>query len=199
MRTGIVALAFVFVATGCAHGSSSKRRVVDGGSTVVVEGTSTGRDFTCVVPGTRLEVHADGLDATPELEQILSAVKGMTLDVPAEQLDCENGTDTRFALTGIQKRDQKAMRFALTRYEMGPAAGTTVPMRLVGEMTFAGRTKPVTVEAEATTGDDGRVRIQGLFPLKMTDWGAESARLRLGKLNVSDDLVLRFDLALKSE
>lgn len=199
MRKGIVALAWVGMASGAVHAAEARRSVVDGGSKVVVEGTSTGRGFKCDVPEPKLLVRGDGVDAVPELVQIVNAVKQMTLDIPARRLDCEDGTKIRHSLTGLQESDQKAIRFALTRYEMGAATGTTVPMRLVGEVTFAGKTKPVTVEAQATATDDGKVRVTGSYPLKLLDWGAESSRLRLGTMKVGDDLVLRFDLALKPE
>lgn len=198
MRTGVVALAFV-VAAGCAHAPQARRSVVDGGSKVVVEGSATGLDFRCNVAVPTLLVQGGGVDAAPELEQILNAVQQMTLDIPAERLDCDDTTKTRHSLTGLQGGDEKAIRFALTRYEMGAATGTTVPMRLVGEVTFAGKTRPVTVDAQATRTDGGDVRVQATYPLKMGEWGTESSRLRLGTLAVSDDLLLRFDLALKPE
>lgn len=199
MKTGVVALALLFAVAVDARAAETKRLVVDGDSKVRVEGKATGRDFRCDVPEPKIEVRGDAVASASELAQIVDAVKQMTFDVPAQRLDCDDGTPTRRKLTGIQGKDERAMRFALTRYEMGPATGTTVPMRLVGEVSFAGKTRPVEVEAQATKSAGGSVRVEGSYPLKLTDWGAESSRLRLGTVQVSDDLVLRFDLALKPE
>jgi polyisoprenoid-binding protein YceI len=71
-----------------------------------------------------------------------------------------------------------------------------VPLRIRGELTMAGVTKPVDMVARASSTPEGKLRVQGRYLLRMTDWGVRPPTLMLGTLKVGDAVVIRFDLAL---
>lgn len=183
--------------TGFAHTATAAPLTVDGGAKLFIDGTSTVRNFTCEAPEPPLKVKAGALEQRPLIEQLDKALEHVSLELPVEKLDCNNGTMNNHMRDALKAKEHPSIRFKMARYELGPAAGTTVPLKLVGEITLLGTTKPVTIEAKATQLDDGKLRVEGTYPLKMTEWGVQPPRLMLGTLKVGETVKVRFDLALK--
>ena len=94
---------------------------------------------------------------------------------------------------GMDKNTRAAMKaaefpdivFRMTKYEAG---------KLDGELTIAGRTRPVTLDVEL----EGR-RVRGAYALKMSDYGIKPPSLMLGAIKVRDAVTVRFDLQFPGE
>lgn len=169
---------------------------VQRGARLFIDGTSTVRKFTCRTEAldVRLERGTAG-GLTPE--QLQGAVSRAELAIPARQLRCGDGTMDEHMYTALQAKQHPIIRFKMARYEVGAREGDAVALRLHGELTLAGATLPVTVQAKGRAKADGTLQVEGRHELRMTDWGVKPPTLMLGALKVGDTVTLRFELALE--
>jgi polyisoprenoid-binding protein YceI len=170
--------------------------VLQPGAELAIDGTSTVRDFTCKA----LEVKArltPGATGSLEPERLTGALSGVRLEIPVARLDCANGTMNEHMFNALLVRQHPTIHFQMSGYEVGtPRNDGQVPLRIRGQLTMAGTTRPVELWASATLTEDGDLRVWGRYPLRMTDWGVRPPTLMLGSLKVGDAVVIRFDLEL---
>ncbi|HYX92859.1 MAG TPA: YceI family protein, partial [Myxococcaceae bacterium] len=98
-------------------------------------------------------------------------VKGARLAIATRALDCGDGTMNHHMYNALKAEENQEIRFRITDVEPGAAENDSLPVKLRGELTLAGRTLPVTVWATATATSTGGVRLKGAHLLRMTDWG----------------------------
>jgi hypothetical protein len=165
------------------------------GAELAIDGKSTVRDFTCKA----LEVKArltPGEAASLEPEQLAGALREVRLEIPTARLDCANGTMNEHMFNALLAQQHPTIRFQLSGYEVGTPKDGQVPLRIRGQLTMAGATRPVDLWASATPTEDGGLRVRGRYLLRMTDWGVRPPTLMLGTLKVGDSVVIRFDFTL---
>jgi polyisoprenoid-binding protein YceI len=119
------------------------------------------------------------------------------LEIPVKDLDCANDTMNEHMLEALKADKHPTVRLRLTRYEVGAATEGLAPLKLMGELTLAGVTRPVTLIASARPAADGSLRVEGRYLLKMTDWGVKPPSLMLGTMKVREAVLIRFDVAVK--
>ncbi|HZI04149.1 MAG TPA: YceI family protein, partial [Archangium sp.] len=166
------------------------------GGELAIDGKSTVRDFTCKSKGmdARFTPGESGGELT--LEQLTGALREVQLEIPIRKLDCANGTMNEHMHGALLMAQHPIIRFRMSGYEAGAAKDGQVPLRIRGELTMAGVTRPIDLVARATSASEGKLRVQGQYPLRMTDWGVRPPTLMLGTLKVGDSVVVRFDFAL---
>lgn len=188
--------AFVLVLGLClipfAAQAQSPRVTVRPGATLEFDGDSTVRRFTCKAKAVPVRVQASGALA-PE------ALAGVTLELAKKQLDCGDGTMNDHMLKALQADKHESIRFVMSSVEAGAAKDGAVPMRVKGDLTISGQTRPVVLEASSRAADDGSLRVEGRHAVKMTDWGVKPPTLMLGTIKVKDTAVVRFDLTLEAK
>lgn len=199
MRLAVLALAVVLVSSSAAHAESAPPRLAASGLQLALEGTSTVRDFSCKASKSKLQVGGNELSEAPLLEQFAKAMRAVKLDVAVKDLDCANGTMNDHMRTALRAEEFSSIKFAMKRYEVGQPSGDVLPLKVEGDLTLLDKTLPVTMEAKATIAADGSVRIEGSYPLKMTDWGVKPPRLMLGTMKVGEVVKVKFDVALKQK
>jgi polyisoprenoid-binding protein YceI len=159
-----------------------------------VEGTSTVRGFQCKAPVLEADVSAapNAVAAVLAGEQ---AVKSVEFRVPAEKLDCGNGTMNEHMLKALKAREHATIAFRVASYEVAKGADG-VTGTLTGTLSLGGVEKTITVDA---TGRDagGALRVAGSYQLRMSDYGLKAPTLMFGTLKVGDVVKVGFDLVLK--
>jgi polyisoprenoid-binding protein YceI len=173
--------------------------VLQPGGELAIDGTSTVRDFTCKARGVTARLTPGESGGGLVLEQLAGALREVVLEVPAGRLDCANGTMNEHMYNALRSRQHPTIRFQLSGYEVGAVKDGQVPLRIHGELTLAGVTRPIDLEGHATPAPDGGLRVRGRYPLRMTDWGVRPPTLMLGTLKVGESVVIRFDFALQRQ
>jgi polyisoprenoid-binding protein YceI len=162
-----------------------------------VEGTSTIRSFECRVPDFKLTVNADGSGAARAVLAAQKVVRTVELTIPAEKVDCGNGTMNDHMRKALKIDDAPTIRFTLGAYDV--ARGTEgVEGTMHGTLTLGGAEHPIDVAAVATDAGDGALRVAGTYELSMSGFDLKPPSLMFGRIKVGDKVRVRFDLVLKS-
>jgi polyisoprenoid-binding protein YceI len=167
------------------------------GARLAIDGTSTVRDFTCEARVVKARLTPGEAGGALEAERLAQALSAVVLEVPIGRLDCANGTMNEHMFNALLAGQHPTIRFQMSGYEVGAAKDGQLPLRIHGELTMAGVTRPIDLEVLATPGPDGTLRVRGRYPLRMTDWGVRPPTLMLGTLKVGESVVIRFDFALQ--
>jgi polyisoprenoid-binding protein YceI len=100
-------------------------------------------------------------------------------------------------LNALRAKEHPTIRFQMGGYEAGAVKDGQVPLRIRGELTLAGTTRPIDLDGLATPTADGGLRVRGRYSLRMTDWGVRPPTLMLGTMKVGESVVIRFDYVLR--
>jgi hypothetical protein len=120
------------------------------------------------------------------------------LRIPIAALECGNAAmehDMRKALRAASY-PQIGYRFVRLREARYTPAGA-VPafaLRVEGEISLAGTSRPVTIEVTATQLAPDRFRLRGGLPLRMTDFGIQPPVALFGLIRARDELWVSVDL-----
>jgi polyisoprenoid-binding protein YceI len=164
-----------------------------------IDGTSTVRAFQC--KATVLE--AD-IDAAPNaVAGVLGgekAVKSVEFRVPAERLECGNGTMNEHMFKAIKAKEFKTITFRVDSYDVAKG-GDGVRGTLNGTLTLGGAERKIAVEAAAADAGAGAgaLRVSGAYQLRLSEYGLKAPTLMFGTMKVGDAVKVGFDLVLKGD
>jgi hypothetical protein len=185
-------------------------------SQVWLDGKTNVNAWQCVGDSLRadLSIHAAAADLERRLGDWQRRPSGSRLDgvgeqtagwdaevelrIPVKALECGNAAmehDMRKALRAAQYPEigYRFVRLSEARY----APAGSVPafaLRVEGEITLAGASRPVTLDVTATQLAPHRYRLRGGLPLRMTDFGIEPPVALLGLIRARDELWVSVDL-----
>jgi len=161
------------------------------------EGTSTVRDFTC--EATRIDgaVELDAAGPSIAVADLQRSVRGVRLDIAVADLDCRNGTMNDHMRKALKAEQNPGIAYRMTKYELAVQENGEGLAKLEGELTIAGTTQPITMDAVVTPGPDGALKVQGNKEIMMTEFGVNPPKLMLGTLKVNPRVVVHFDVVLK--
>lgn len=178
-------------------GAASAQPTLQPGAELVIDGKSTVRDFSCRAKSLSSELAPGATGTRLALEQLAGAIGEVRLEIPVKGLDCANDTMNEHMLEALKAGQHPTVLLRVTRYEVGTVAEGLAPLKLVGELTLAGVTRPVTLVASARPAADGSLRVEGRYLLKMTDWGIKPPSLMLGTMKVREAVLIRFGVTVK--
>jgi polyisoprenoid-binding protein YceI len=151
-----------------------------------VAGTSTLHDWTMTsteaVYEAKFELSNEGAPI-----QLVS----LTYSLAAESLKSGKGAMDKNAYNALNTDKHKKITFVLTN---STAEGNS--LKCNGNLTIAGVTKPVTLEASCKTGANGDLTCNAKYALKMTDFKVEPPTFMFGSIKTGDDLTLTFSINL---
>lgn len=154
-------------------------------SQFLLEGTSTLGAYSCASN----QVRGEG---APRPDGQLAA----EVRVPVAAFRCDNRqmtSDFRHALRGERYPE---IRFRVHRARiMGPPDATGwARAEAEGSLVVAGQERSVTLPVAGQMLPDGKVRVRGEHPLRMTDFGITPPTALMGLVRAHDRLTVRFDL-----
>jgi polyisoprenoid-binding protein YceI len=159
-----------------------------------VEGKSTIKSFSCSAAEFGAVV-----DAVPNgISQVAAAQKGVRavrITVPAEKLDCGNGTMNDHMRKAIKLNENPVIEFTMASYDVSKST-EGVTGTLSGTLKLGGVTKSIVIPATATP-DNGSLHVVGAYELKMSDFDLTPPSLMFGRIKVRDEVNVKFDLLLK--
>lgn len=175
---------------------AQQRLAVQPESQLWIEGSSTLDTFTCrsgAVEGTGiLEARSHG--AAPAAGALAPQAR---VHVRVETFDCGNRRMNRDLYQALRAALHPQIRFELRQAEVLALSEKTEDayrLRLVGWLTVAGTTRLVETTAHGQRLGEGRYRVGGSQPLRMSDFGIEPPSGLLGLVRAHDRIRVRFDL-----
>src|ERR1043166_4137925 len=164
------------------------------GSKMLIEGTSSIHDWKMesVLIGGYLE--ADPKFPESALSAAAAAKPVVTVYMPVRSIKSGNSTMDKRMQKEMKEEQFKRIEYKLIELKPKSAAGATGPLKFdaVGALTVAGKTRtntmPVTIEKLA----DGKLKVTGSTPVKMTDYGIPPPTT-LGLFVSGDDVTLKFE------
>jgi polyisoprenoid-binding protein YceI len=161
-----------------------------------IDGTSTVRAFRCAADSIAVRVETVGQGAVTRALAGDKVVKSATVRVPANGLECHNGTMNEHMRKALKTKEFPQIVFRVSAYDVAKSADS-LKGSATGELTLGGVTKVIVVTGLTTQDTDGSLRIVGAYDLKMTDFGIKPPSLMLGTMKVGERVKVGFDLVLK--
>ena len=162
-----------------------------------VAGTSTVRSFQCQAGAFDAKIESASADAVAAVLAGEKVVSRVEVTVPAEKLDCRNGTMNEHMRKALKAKEFPTVVFRASSYDLARTSDS-VAVTLIGSLTLGGVEKPITVKAYAKAGDNGTLIVSGTREVRMTEFGLKPPTLMLGTMKVDEKITVGFDVVLKS-
>jgi polyisoprenoid-binding protein YceI len=162
-----------------------------------VAGTSTVRSFQCQAGAFDAKIASTNADAVTAVLAGEKAVSSVEVTVPAEKLDCRNGTMNEHMRKALKAKEFPTIVFRASSYDLARATDS-VGVTLTGSLTLGGVEKPITVKAQAKPGANGTLIVSGTREVRMTEFGLKPPSLMLGTMKVDEKITVGFDVVLKN-
>jgi polyisoprenoid-binding protein YceI len=140
-------------------------------STLVLEGSSNVTDWRC--SSSTVEVNELGLH------------------IPVKTIRCGNRQMERDLYRALRAECHPSIDFHFSEMSRGAERAT-----IRGNLSLAGTTRPIEVDADVQRIAPDRVRLHARLPLRMTDFHITPPTALFGLVKAKDDLVVQFDLVL---
>lgn len=194
-KSTLLALAIVLPASG-AWTVANEMLVLQPQSRLWIDGTSSIRSFSCKAGEVNAAVEAVGPNAIAQLLSGEKGVKTVRVTVPADLLDCGNGTMNEHMRKAIKLSEHKSIEFRLSDYEVAKST-ESVSGTINGSLLLGGVTKPITLKAEGEA-QGAMLHVTGSYELDMTEYGLKPPTLMFGRIKVGKTVKVNYDLLLKS-
>ena len=195
LRSTLLALAILVPASG-AWTVANEQLLLQPQSRLWIDGTSTIRSFTCKAGEVNALVEVNGANAIPSLLTGEKGVKAVQVTVPAEKMDCGNGKMNDHMRNALKVTENPTITFSLTNYDVTKNADG-ISGTINGTLDLGGVKKPISLQATGAN-EGGMLHVNGVYELKMTDYGLKPPTLMFGRIKVGETVKVGFDLLLKS-
>lgn len=165
----------------------SKPPQVTGNHPIVINGTATmvgqwscGGDVKVSTTPDPSEPPAPGLPTGVQVSAV----------TPVPAINCGDATMNKHMQKALKEKEFPEIRFKTDKYNLidnGKAVKTA------GELTIAGVTKPVEIEAKLMPVPQGGTRVTGQINVDMADFGVKPPSLFFGSMKVAKMVTIRFD------
>ena len=125
------------------------------------------RAFQCQAGAFDAKVESSGADAVAAVLAGEKAVSTIEVTVPAEKLDCRNGTMNEHMRKALKAKEFPTVVFRATSYDLARTS-ESVGVTLNGSLTLGGVEKPITVNAQAKPAPTERSIVAGTREVRMT-------------------------------
>lgn len=159
------------------------------GSYITVTGTSTLHDWEMVSENIRsVAVFNTNGEGSPE------SVESVTFRLAANTLKSDkSGLDKR-AYDALDVKRHPEIIFSTNGSGNLQKSGEKFQVNSTGELTVAGVTRQVNVNAVCINGDDERLVCSGTTRLKMSDFQIDPPVMMLGALRTGDEVTIKYNI-----
>jgi polyisoprenoid-binding protein YceI len=188
-RLAAFPLAALLVLSLAAATQSQQAYHIGGSPSITLYGTSTLHSWT---------MSSHSFTATGEFtvsaDNQLSALNSLTLDLPVHNLKSESSSMDGNAYDAIHADKYKDIAFRLTSANIMPSGGNKYAITAHGNLTIAGVTKPITLEANGVLNPHQSLSISGTVSFTLSEFNIERPSFMLGAMKVGDALKLNYSL-----
>lgn len=162
-----------------------------------ISGTSTVRSFQCQASSFDAKVESAGSDAIASILAGEKAVSTVEVTVPAEKLDCRNGTMNEHMRKALKAKENPTIVFRASSYDLAKS-DDGMAVTLNGTLTLGGVQKPIAIKANAKRNAEGALIVSGTREIRMTEFELKPPTLMLGTMKVDEKITVGFDVVLKN-
>ena len=159
-------------------------------NSVKVFGTSTLHDW---------EMELTTFDASAQLENKDNGsyiISDARFSANANDLVSEKSMMTNKAHEALKAEKQPEIKFEQTG-NLEISGNQNGSYTITGNLTIAGKTKPVEIALNTNTNSQKKVSVSGNTTLKMTDFDVEPPTVMFGTIKTADEVTINFNLTLK--
>ena len=166
------------------------------GSWLWVSGTSTVRNFDCKATAVDAAILSESPELTREVLSGQKPVQTVVVKVAPTKIDCANSTMNEHMLKALKAETNPVIEFRMRSYDIARGKGA-MNGKLTGTLSLGGVTKDIALDASATNGANGALRVVGAYQLAMSDYDLKAPSLMMGTMKVGNKVTVKFDLLLK--
>jgi polyisoprenoid-binding protein YceI len=127
----------------------------------------------------------------------LKSLDALTFSVPVKTLHSEHNGLDKNAYNALSADKHDKIAFALTAATVPTKQADGYNLACKGNLTVAGVTKPITLEANCKLNADNTLACKGFYLMKMTTHNVQPPKLMMGTIKTGDDIHIDFALTLK--
>lgn len=174
-------LAMLFVAASLATTAQVQYKLDAKNSSILVKGTSTIHDW-------EMNVKAPTSSFTLKEDQSLEQLTSGSLTVDVVSIESDKNIMNKKAWEALKEKKFPQIKAKLLQVKQDGNSGT---VKL--ELTIAGKTKEMADDFQVTTSN-GKIEIEGVLNLKMTDFGVEPPTAMMGTIKTGDEIKVAYKL-----
>ena len=184
--TKLIVLVAIILAGSVELFSQPVYKVNPSKSKLVIEGTSSLHDWSMVAENFNCIVEFDLNN------EKVNNISGITFSVPVKDIisDESNLMDKK-AHDALKENKSPEITFKQQSLESLNSANGQVSGKVKGNLTIAGKTKPVTISFSGKVLNN-TLQITGSMPINMSDFGIEPPTAMLGALKTGDAVTLNY-------
>jgi polyisoprenoid-binding protein YceI len=183
-----LAVLLLFVLVAATTNAQAPYRV-GGSPSMTLYGTSTLHDWTM----TTHSFTANG-EFTISPDNQLASLNSLTVVLPVKNLKSEHSGMDDNAYDALHADKNKDITFKLTSADITPQGGNKYGIAAHGNLSIAGATKPVTLNANGVLNADQSLSVSGSVALTLSQFNIERPSFMLGTMKVGDVLKLNYSL-----
>ncbi|MCB0838228.1 MAG: YceI family protein [Bacteroidetes bacterium] len=155
-------------------------------SNLAVKGTSTLHDWI-------MEMESLEGKATFNLDEESNlTVSDLTLTLKTEELKSEHDKMDKIAYEALKSDKYPKITFKASELKTLSKNGNVIKVSGKGQLTIAGVTKTITLNADCKVTDNGQITCTGSKKIKMSDYGIDPPTAMFGTIKTGDDLTIVF-------
>ncbi|HET6401480.1 MAG TPA: YceI family protein [Candidatus Kapabacteria bacterium] len=162
---------------------------IGGTPTMTLYGTSTLHNWTM----TAHSFTANG-QFTVSPDNQLTAIGSLSVVLPVQNLKGESGGLNSNAYDALKASTYKDISFTLSSAAITPDGGNKYKIAAHGNLTIAGTTKPITLNATGVLNADQSLSVSGSVAFKMSEYGVKPPTFMFGAMSAGDALTLNYAL-----
>jgi len=174
-------------------GISQKSNPGSGKVKIVIEGTSNVHDW---------DIKSDKGVCTSVFDLtksgLLNGISELSFTIPAESLKSDHRGMDKNTYKALNTSKYASIQFTAGSIEVKPSGKSSYALITKGKLTIAGVSKDVVLTATGLVNADNTVSYSGSYKLKMTDYKVDPPKAVLGTIKTGDNVVVKYDLILKS-
>ena len=162
-------------------------------SSITLKGTSTLHDFEC---------SSKSIEGTIEIDPAKQSFTSAEVVIPVKSIHSDNTSMDDKMYDALKIDEYPAIHFSLTvsdSMQILRTAAADTGVHLRGNLTIAGRQRPIELRVNAVKRDGDIINIRGTEKLLMTDYGIDPPTFMLGVLKTGNEVTIEFSLDLKED
>ena len=187
MRKSLIyQMATLLLVTGSFRMQAQSQYSLLSGYAITINGSSNVHDWT------ETAVKTTG-DATITWTDGSFTINHLSLKIEVAAIESEHGSimDNK-TYDALKAKNYPYISFKMTSLKSMTKSGTGYLVKVMGDLTIAGKTRNVELTAMAYIKENGKILFDGSRSLKMTEYGIDPPTAMMGAMQVGDDVTVKF-------
>lgn len=180
----IFTLSLILIFASWAANAQATYQITDA-SKMVIKGTSSLHDWESDV--TKLQGQAE-----VRLQGQQPSFQNLNLTVPVKSIKSGKSSMDKNTYEALEEDQHPTIQFSLNEIE----SISNGKIKATGDLTIAGQTKPVTLNADYQLQGQDQISLQGSYALRMTEYDIDPPTAVFGTIKTGDEITIDYNLHL---